>query len=207
MFLPFSLCAKDWEPDALKLRSLLHLSDSDLLDPYELAPLVGLRVMDALEVCASLEPEVSRHILGPGRDSWSGGVLAEPLPDGSRICILNPTHGSRRKRITLMEEIAHVSLGHVPTELRRQRNGLRVRDYNVSQEEQAYGIGAAALIPWSVFFRQLNSGMRISAMAERYRVSEALIRYRISITGASNLYHARQRAGRSKFAVTSKMAC
>jgi len=207
VFLPFSICAKEWEPHALKLRSFLRLSDGDLLDPYELAPVVGLKVMDALKVCGLLEPEVSRHILETGKDSWSGGVLAEPLPDGSRICILNPTHSPRRRRITLMEEIAHVYLRHVPTELRRQADGLRMRDYNVSQEGQAYGVGAAALIPWSSFFRQLNNGMRTSAMAERYQVSEALIRYRISITGASNLYHARQRAGRSKFAETSKVAC
>ena len=193
MFLPFSQRAKRWEPHALVLRRLLHLSDTDLLDPFELAPRVGLRLMDAREICGTLPCKVSKHILQTGKDDWSGGVLAQPLPDGSRICILNPTHPPHRTKITLMEEIAHVHLRHVPTELRGRENGLRMRDYNKSQEEEAYGVGAAALLPWARFFRELNRGICIADLAERYDVSEALIQYRINITGAAKLYNARQR--------------
>jgi len=194
MFLPFSNRAKEWEPHALALRRLQRLSETDLLDPYKLAPEIGLRVMDAREVCENLLPHDSKQILQEGKDAWSGGVLTDPLPDGSRICILNPTHSPRRRRITLMEEIAHVHLRHVPTELRQQADGLRRRDYNKRQEDDAYGVGAAALVPWTSFFQEINRGMCVSELADRYDVSEALIQYRIKITAASKLYDARQRA-------------
>lgn len=196
MLLPFSERAKHWEPLALGLRRLLHLADADLLDPYLLAPKVGLKVVDARDVCVHLDPHVSKHILQTGKDAWSGGVLAEPLPDGTRICILNPTHSPRRRRITLMEEISHVHLRHVPTVLKQQADGIRVRDYNSSQEQEAYGVGAAALLPWNRFFVEINRGMCVEDLAERYQVSRELVEYRIRITAASKLYYARQRSTR-----------
>jgi hypothetical protein len=180
----------------MALRGRLQLAANDLLDPYKLAPLVGLQLVDAHEVCSCLAPEISKHILVSGKDDWSGGVLAEALPDGSRICILNPTHHPRRRKITLMEEIAHVHLRHVPSRLIRHANGLRMRDYNKPQEEEAFGVGAASLLPWGSFFLAVNRGMCVADLAERYEVSEDLIRYRIQITAASKLYHARQRTGK-----------
>jgi hypothetical protein len=195
MLLPFSNRARKWEPHANTLRGMQHLADDELLDPYELAPAVGLMVVDAAEVCQLLPREVSNRILKIRKDAWSGGVLARPLlPDGSRICILNPTHNPRRKKMTLMEEIAHVHLDHTPSELRRQVDGLRTRTYNKEQEEEAFGVGAAALLPWRDFFNEVNGGSCIEELAEKYDVSPALVKYRIQITAAFKLYHARQRA-------------
>jgi len=96
--------------------------------------------------------------------------------------------------MTLMEEIAHVHLRHVPTGLVRSADGLRMRDYNKAQEEEAFGVGAAALMPWEAFFRALNGGRTIRYLAETYELSEQLITYRVKITGAYKLYSARQRA-------------
>ncbi|MBZ5697622.1 MAG: ImmA/IrrE family metallo-endopeptidase [Acidobacteriia bacterium] len=107
---------------------------------------------------------------------------------------MNPTHHPRRKRMTLMEEITHVHLRHVPSRLIRQADGLRMRDYDKPQEEEAFGVGAASLIPWGSFFPAINRGMAIPDLAEKFEVSEDLIRYRIQITAASKLYRARQRA-------------
>ena len=92
-----------------------------------------------------------------------------------------------------MEEIAHVHLRHVPTGLVRSSDGLRMRDYDKAQEEEAFGVGAAALLPWEAFFRAINSGTTINQLAERYELSTQLITYRVKITGAYKLYHARQR--------------
>jgi Zn-dependent peptidase ImmA (M78 family) len=125
------------------------------------------------------------------KDHWSGGVLPKPLPNGRFICILNPTHHRRRNKITLMEEIVHVYRKHVPTGLRGIMPGLRVREYNKAQEMEAYGVGAAVLLPWSSFYYSLNSGRPIQEMAECYDVTMQLIQYRIKITGATNLYRSR----------------
>jgi hypothetical protein len=126
------------------------------------------------------------------KDGWSGGVFARPLPDGKRVCILNSTHGARRTKITLMEEIAHVHLKHKPTGLMRSADGLRMRNYDKTQEEDAYGVGAAAPLPWASFFQAINKGATVNELAEEYDLSEPLIGYRIQITGAHRLFHARQ---------------
>jgi hypothetical protein len=134
------------------------------------------------------------QLLGVGGKKWSGGVLPIALPDGTRICILNPTHPVGRQKSTLMEEISHVFLRHVPTKLVFDRVGLQVRDFIKAQEEDAFGIGAAALLPWSTFFHRINEGRTRAEIASEYEVTDELVRYRIQISGAFRLYQARQRA-------------
>jgi hypothetical protein len=194
VLLPFSAKGKRWEPHAEILRGLLGVSPRQVLDPYKLAEKVGLRLVDVGVLCEQLGPEIMERVLVRDKDGWSGGVFAHPLPDGTLVCILNSTHGARRTKITLMEEVAHVYLKHRPTGLTRSADGLRMRDYDKAQEEDAYGVGAAALLPWTTFFRALNAGTTISQLADDYDVSEQLVKYRIQITGAYRLYQARQRS-------------
>lgn len=195
MLLPFSQRAKLWEPKALELRRMAGASSSDRLDPWALAPRVGLLVVDADDrLLGALEDELRLQLLGAGRSNWSGGVLPIALPDGSHICILNPTHARARHKSTLMEEISHAYLGHKPTKLIFSGDGLRARDFNKAQEDEAFGIGAAALLPWQSFFRCVDAGKTRIEIAEEYEVSEDLVKYRIQICGAHRLYQARQRA-------------
>jgi hypothetical protein len=195
VFLPFSQRGKSWEPKALELRSLAGIGSNDLLDPWSLAPKVGLLVVDADDaLLQSLDDELRMHLLGTGGTTWSGGVLPIALPDGKRICILNPTHTRGRHKSTLMEEIAHAHLTHQPTKLIFNGDSVRARDFNAAQEEEAFGIGAAALLPWHSFFHRIDQGNTRVEIAEEYEVSEDLVRYRIQITGAYRLYQARQRA-------------
>ena len=93
-----------------------------------------------------------------------------------------------------MEEIAHIYLEHSPTGLRNVGNGLRLRDFNVKQEREAYGVGSAALLPWAAFFHDLNAGLSVTDLAIKYEVSRELVEYRIKTSGAYKLYCARQRA-------------
>jgi hypothetical protein len=195
VLLPFSQRAKSWEPKALELRRLAGIGSCDLLDPWSLAPKVGLLVVDADDRLLQALGDAQRlQLLGAGGGKWSGGVLPIALPDGMRICILNPTHTRERHKSTLMEEIAHAYLAHEPTKLIFDGESLRARDFIKAQEEEAFGIGAAALLPWESFFHRVNEGKTRSKIAQEYDVSEELVRYRIQICGAYRLYQARQRA-------------
>lgn len=196
MFLPFSERSRAWEPKAQRLRGLLHLSAEEILDPFELAPNVGLTLMDVLDV--PIGEELRSYLLDGAGGHWSAGVHATPLPDGTYLCILNPTHDLRRRRITLMEEVSHVFLRHRPTTVRNVGGGLSSRDFLKSQEEEAYGVGAAAIMPWSSFFHDLNAGMSVEEIATKYGISTALVVYGISITGATNLHRSRQRIRRTR---------
>ena len=168
MLLPFSAKGKRWEPHGQALRQLLNLAPHELLDPFVLAEKVGLKLVDVCELCEQLGSEFSKLVLVKDKDGWSGGVFARPLPDGNRVCILNSTHGARRTKITLMEEIAHVHLKHKPTGLMRSADGLRMRSYDKTQEEDAYGVGAAALLPWASFFQAINRGATVNELAGEY---------------------------------------
>ena len=192
MMEPFSKRARPWERHALKLRCLAGATDGLLLDPWQLAPKVGLTVIDGDTALACLDDAERQHLDGPASRSWSGGVLPVTLPDGSRICILNPRHRGRRNKITLMEEITHNYLKHKPTTITLRAGTVEVRDYDAGQEAEAYGVGAAALIPWPQLFRMLNHGSNVPSIAEAFEVSDELATYRIKITGAYRLFLARQ---------------
>jgi len=197
-FLPFSQRAKRWEPMAIALRRLAGLRDGDVLTPERLADKVGLCLVDARYALEGFSESDKRHLLATASGSWSGGVLAHPLPDGKRICIINPTHPRRRNRITLMEEIVHVHRNHVPTGMHEVIPGLRVRTYDADQEAEAYGVGAAALLPWASFFHCVNRGVSIEEIADIYDVTTQLAEYRIKITGSTNLYKKRCRVVRTR---------
>ena len=92
-----------------------------------------------------------------------------------------------------MEEIVHTHRGHRPSGLAFEGDGLSVRQYDRQQESEAYGVGAAALIPWQTFFRGVNDGRTVAELSEYYEVTPELVTYRIKITGLFAVFRARQR--------------
>jgi hypothetical protein len=189
-FLPWSERSKKWEPHAVKLRELVPCKRGVPFDPWKLAPHVGLCVIEC--DFPGLTEEEKAHMSGNASSHWSGGVFAKRLPDGRRICIINPYHDPRRNKVTLMEEISHCHLQHTPTQLTK-KGDVRFRDFNRQMEEEAYGVGAAVLLPWSLFFPLLNAGYPVHELADEFAVTTELVMYRIKICGASSLYAARQR--------------
>lgn len=105
------------------------VSQGALLDPSQLAPKVGLCVMDGETALALLPDEDRMPLCGRASRSWSGGVLLRPLPDGSHLCILNPRYQKRRNKVTLMEEITHNYLKHKPTKVTLRGGTIEVRDF------------------------------------------------------------------------------
>lgn len=156
------------------------------LDPFMLARYAKLLVVPYEQIEPSLTEETKAHLLGEGRDKWSGGAASQPLPDGRKLIILNPTHGHNRHRATLMEEICHVFLGHKPSQLAIERKDKRgkivARDYNAAIEEEAYSTGAAALVPYLALKRYIEEGKTSAAIARHFGVSRALVEFRIKIS-------------------------
>jgi len=149
--------------------------------------------VDGDEALAGIDDEHRDHLVGTGCNRWSGGVYPTPLPDGMYLCILNPRHSPRRNKITLMEEIVHTHRGHRPSGLAFEDSSVSVRHYDPDQEQEAYGVGAAALLPWQTFFRGVNNGRTTAQLAEDYDVTTDLITYRIKTTGLFAVFRARQR--------------
>jgi len=181
--LPPSRKGRRYERKALRIRNFAGVKIDERLDPYALAGYARLHVV-SLDQVQGLSCEVRAQLLEADPGSWSGGA-SKPLPDGSRLVILNPTHGRERQAATLMEEVCHVFLGHTPSriDVASQGGGVSFRDYNPSDEEEAYAVGAAALVPYYVLRVALDRSWGIKEIARRYGVSSQLVEYRLKVSG------------------------
>ncbi len=166
--------------------------DEQRLNPFKLAFYAKLFVVPFEEIESLLTEEAKAHLLGEGKDMWSGGAASRTLPNGQRLIILNPTHGKNRQNATLMEEICHVFLGHKPSRLaieRKDKHGkIIARDYNQDIEEEAYATGAAALVPYTSLKRFVEQGKTSREIARHFYVSRALVEYRIKISRLWDIY-------------------
>jgi hypothetical protein len=92
-----------------------------------------------------------------------------------------------------MEEVCHVFLGHTPNRIDVPSQGAQVsfRDYNQSDEEEAYAVGAAALVPYYVLRLALVHNWTIEEVAKRYGVSRHLVEYRLKVSKLWDHYKSR----------------
>ena len=177
---------RQYELRAQGLREFAGLKrDDEPLDPFELALFAKLMVVD-FEQINGLSDETRGHLLGAGMNAWSGGTCSRPLPNGWRLVILNPRHGRQRNNATLMEEVCHVFLGHKPNRLaivtENKQGKLVARDYNEADEEAAYSIGAAALVPFASLRNFVRKNRTSKQIAEHFGVSRDLVEYRIKVS-------------------------
>jgi len=182
---------RQYELRALGLRDFARAREDGPLNPFTLARFASLLVVDFDQI-AGLSSEARELLLGSATNEWSGGACSRALPDGRKLIILNPRHARQRKNATLMEEICHVFLGHSPNRLAivaASKGGRAVaRDYKKSDEEAAYGIGAAALLPFSSLRKLVLQGNTAGEIAKRFRVSQQLVEYRLKVTRLWSLY-------------------
>lgn len=193
--LPPTFKGRQYEIRALGLRDFAGLRREDeRLDPFELAFYAKLYVASFDEI-EGLSEETKERLLGAGTNDWSGGTASRPLPNGWRLVILNPKHGKARNNATLMEEVCHVFLGHKANRLSivaQNKDGKTVaRDYNEADEEAAYAVGAAALVPFAGLRRLLKAGHSSIEIARHFNVSRELIEYRLKVSRLWAEYRAR----------------
>ncbi len=184
--LPPTFKGRHYEVRALGLRDFAGLRrDDDPLDPFALAHYAKLLVVDFDQI-EGLSDEAREHLLGVGTNAWSGGTCSRPLPNGWRVVILNPRHGRARNNATLMEEVCHVFLGHKANRLSvvaQNKQGKTVaRDYNEADEEAAYAVGAAALVPYAGLRQLMRRGKSSIEMARHFNVSRELVEYRMKVS-------------------------
>jgi Zn-dependent peptidase ImmA (M78 family) len=169
--------AREYEKNAIQIRSFAQVGPFECLNPYDLAAKFRMKVVVIKEV-PGVSYDTAKKLLVEKADKWSGassGIQQE----GPIIIILNNTQSLNRSRATLMEEICHVLLGH-------QRNRLSLhlagsRDYHQKMEVEAYNVGAAALVPFSGLKYFLDRGLSILEIANHYEVSQSLVEYRIKL--------------------------
>jgi len=174
---------RNFELKAIALRDFARVRPEVSLNPFDLAQFANLMVVE-FEQLKGLSERARQHLLGPASESWSGGACS--LPDGMKLVILNPNHGAARTKATLMEEICHVFLAHQPNRLsvvtKDEKGKVMNRDYRETDEEEAYGVGAAALVPYAALKRLLLQGKSSREIGVHFRVSRELVEYRMKVT-------------------------
>lgn len=185
--LPPTRKGREYEIRAIGLREFAGLRrDDERLNPFELARYAKLLVASFEQIEPLLSEETKAHLLGDGSDKWSGGACSQTLFDGRKLIILNPTHNENRKNATLMEEICHVFLGHQPSRLAVEnvnKHGKPIaRDYREADEEAAYSIGAAALVPFSALRKYVEQGKTSREIGKHFNVSRELVEYRMKVS-------------------------
>jgi hypothetical protein len=167
------------EHNALDLRHELALSLNDRLGlegVFGVLPDVHLCSSDELDVDSAFK----NHFAGTRSGHWSG--MCVPYPNGITLVLYNANHPETRTRATLMEEFFHLWLEHPPDRLRLFSDGEGRREFDGGKESEAYGSGAAALVPYGALKSMLTSGHSVRQVAEHFRVSEALVQFRIRVT-------------------------
>lgn len=198
--LPPTRKGRGYEIRALGLRDFAGLRrDDERLNPFELADYAKLLVASFEQIEPFLSEETKAHLLGDGSDKWSGGACSQALQNGRKLIVLNPTHNQNRQNATLMEEICHVFLGHKPSRLAIEnvnKQGKPIaRDYREDDEEAAYSVGAAALVPFAALRRMVNQGKTSREIARHFNVSRDLVEYRMKISRLWDTYKLKVMSG------------
>lgn len=162
---------------ATEIRAELGLGRFDPLDPYALAdhlaiPILGLSLLaaDAQEIghLLTVEPEVFSAVT----------VFA-----GTRRTIVhNDGHSRARQNSNLCHELSHGLLQHPPTPALDDR-GCRIFNQDI-EDEATWLAGCLLLTEQAALAIVRGRWTRVDA-AEYFRVSEAMIRFRINKTGAA----------------------
>ncbi|MCI0338398.1 MAG: ImmA/IrrE family metallo-endopeptidase [Acidobacteria bacterium] len=172
---PASNRFREYERKALEIRRFAGTGIFERLNPHRLAELLNLKVLSLADI-----DQLSDHARGhlAQSDNWSAGTTT-PLPDGSRVIVINDKQSYGRQSATLMEEICHTLLGHDPSVISAAKAGGR--SYNETVEEEAYAVGAAALVPFRALAEFLSRGDSVDKIARHFGVTKSLIEYRMRV--------------------------
>lgn len=165
---------------AAAARQELGLGLLDPLDCYRYVAHVGIVMLDFDEL-GLLTGESRRQLLEVDSESWSGMTLKE---GGVTAILLNPTHAIERQHNTIMHEVSHILLQHVPTRVDFGPGGiLLVSEYAEDDEGEADWLAGAMLLPRDALMSCRAHGMTNAQIALRYGTSPQLTEWRIRMTG------------------------
>ena len=164
------------EGHAYALRQRAGVGATGPFDPFGALKPLGLVVLEPSHVAALTAEQVAR-IEALDAKTWSGG--AQRLPDGRTLVMLNPNQTPERRNVTVLEEVAHVLLGHKPTRIFVGPSGLPEREYDAAVEQEAYWTAAAALLPALDVARAVWAGRPAAEVGAQFGASEELVAMRV----------------------------
>jgi Zn-dependent peptidase ImmA (M78 family) len=147
----------------------------------QLTPLSPWRLADAIpaHVFYPEDFDDDRLAMRVRAVKWDGFAFCCP---GERVLmiVLNPAKPTRRQTATLMEELSHHLLGHEPCSIAvNPETEILERSYKKHQEDEAYDLGAAILLPKERIQRDVAALRTAAEIAVAHACSEDIVVYRI----------------------------
>lgn len=167
------------ERTAREARASLGISNFVPFDPWAYARQIGALVLlfDKLDLSSSCRD----RLLVADSESWSGMTLRE---GDTTAIVINPAHALTRQRSTLMHELAHLVLKHIPARVDVSETGmLLLSDFSEDDEGEADWLSAATLLPREGLVHFRTRGASVSEISAAYVISEQLCEWRLRMTG------------------------
>lgn len=174
-----------WEEIASTIRGGMRKKGDDPVDPFQLR-IRGVKVALANDI-RGLSDQALSMLLARNSSLWSAATIPLDAKKKEWLVLLNSSHSRERQRASLMEEYCHVLLGHEISRLTYQE-GRAFRDFLEEQEQEAYYIGAAILVPEASLRRRVTNRESSDQIARHFGVSRELVEYRIKRLGLWPLY-------------------
>ena len=167
------------ERQADELRTALSVGTYEKLLPRDVATHLGVLVFYPEDL--NLTTEDIDQLTRRDPDSWSGLTVKE---SGLTCIVLNSRHPASRQSNTLMHELSHIILKHVPSRVDIAEGGmLLLSDFSREQEDEANCLSGCLLLPRQLLLRLRGSGKSVSEIALENGVSNELCQWRVRMTG------------------------
>lgn len=167
------------ERSAAAVRDAMGLGPFDAVNPWAYAAFLGVVVLDFDEL--ELDDQHRTQLLSLDSGSWWGLTIKE---DGRHFVIINPKQSDARRVSTMMHELAHIALRHVPASVTLAPGGMMLlSEYPPDLEDEADWLAAAILLPRDALEHYRGLGWSASAICAHFTVSSELCNWRLRMTG------------------------
>lgn len=175
-----SLSKDELERAAETFREDLGLQDHQPLDSLRLE-IEGVEIMP-LRQTQCVDADTVKKLSTDACDEWS--AMSVPLNPSHEhwAVLLNDCHSIERQRVTLLEEIWHILLGHKLTKISKVAEAYG-RTYDSAEEHDAYYLAAATLLPREAVIQAVSERRNSLEIAQLFGTSPELADYRIKRLG------------------------
>lgn len=177
---PLELSKEELERAAERFRRDLGLAADQPLDSLKLT-VEGVEIVK-LTRTNCLDSATVRKLSAEACEEWS--AMSVPLSeiDDEWAVLLNDCHSVERQRVTLLEELWHILLGHKLTKIARIAESYG-RTYDSAEEHSAYYLASATLLPREAVIEGVAEGQSSAEIALRFGTSPELVDYRVKRLG------------------------
>ena len=175
-----SLSKEELERSAEGFRRDLRLEDHQPLDSL----LLDVESIDIVRLGNTnlLDSSTVELLSTEACDEWSAMSVPLDADHEHWAVLLNDCHTIERQRVTLLEEIWHILIGHKLTRIAKVAEAYG-RTYDSVEEHDAYYLASATLLPRSAIAAAVAERRTSISIAQQFGTSSELVDYRIKRLG------------------------